>query len=214
MKKLLFIFALALVAATAVLLLTTTREYLPAVQLQRTTNTQAQRVVQSARQQADYTLFYDPAYVVIDYPGGDVPRNRGVCTDVVIRAFRAAGVDLQRNVHEDMAQHFTAYPKKWGLSRPDANIDHRRVPNLMTFFERHNADLAITEQAQSYIPGDVVAWRLGNGRLHIGIVTDSIPSNRQTYLVAHNIGSGVQVEDVLFRWAIIGHYRYFRGTAQ
>lgn len=214
MKKVLVLFAFAFVGTTAVLLLTTTREHLPAAPLQRTANTQAHRVVQSARQQAEYTFFYDPTYVVLRYPNGDVPRNRGVCTDVVIRAFRAAGVDLQQDVHEDMVQHFAAYPKQWGLSRPDANIDHRRVPNLMTFFERRNTSLATTTQAQDYLPGDVVAWRLENGRLHIGMVTDSIAKGNKEYLVAHNIGSGVQVEDVLFRWTIIGHYRYFRDAVQ
>lgn len=185
-----------------------------AVQLPNTTNTQALRVVQSARQQTEYTHHYDPAYVVLDYPNGDVPRDRGVCTDVVIRAFRAAGVDLQKEIHEDMATHFAVYPKQWGLSRPDPNIDHRRVPNMMTFFTRHKAELPSTTAPKSYLPGDVVVWRLDNGRLHVGVVTTTIANNKREYLVAHNIGSGVHEEDVLFRWTIIGHYRYFRDSTQ
>lgn len=172
----------------------------------------ARQMVAAARQQPDYTVLYDPAYVTLDYPGGDVPRDRGVCTDVVVRAFRAAGVDLQKEVHEDMQQHFSVYPDLWGLTRPDPNIDHRRVPNLMTFFERRGVAVAVTNSAESYLPGDVVAWRLDNGRLHVGVVTDSVAADRSAYLIVHNIGSGAQLENVLFDWEIIGHYRYFRGT--
>ncbi len=137
----------------------------------------------------------------LSYPGGDVPAGTGVCTDVVIRAFRKAGVDLQKAVHEDMAKNFAAYPKKWGRREPDSNIDHRRVPNLMTFFARRGATRPITKDAKDYAPGDLVAWDLGGGVTHIGVVAGGGQ-------IIHNIGRGPQNEDVLFDWTIIGHYRY------
>jgi uncharacterized protein YijF (DUF1287 family) len=167
------------------------------------------RVVEDAVDQTNYTRTYDPSYVKLGYPGGDVPLDRGVCTDVVVRAFRKVGVDLQKEVHEDMARAFASYPKKWGLSAPDSNIDHRRVPNLMTFFERRGKALSVTNDATDYQPGDVVTWDLGGGTTHIGIVTNVWSDETSNYLIAHNIGAGVRVENVLFSWRITGHYRYF-----
>ncbi len=163
-------------------------------------------VVQHAIGQTSYTVSYDPSYTVIDYPGGDVPRERGVCSDVVVRALRARGIDLQRKVHEDMLRNFSAYPALWGLAAPDANIDHRRVPNLMRYFERIGISLPVTNTPADYLPGDIVAWELGNKRLHVGITTNRRAGKQ--LLMVHNIGSGARVEDVLFAWKIIGHYRY------
>jgi len=166
-------------------------------------------LVRAARQQVGVTRFYDGAYRRLDYPGGDVPLQRGVCTDVVVRALRSArSIDLQRRVHEDMAAHFDAYPARglWGASQPDANIDHRRVPNLMTWFERAGLARPVSRRAADYLPGDVVAWDLGGSVLHIGIVSDRRAVTGAP-LVIHNIGAGTQEEDVLFRFAIVGHYR-------
>jgi hypothetical protein len=168
-----------------------------------------QAVVQGALDQVGITLYYDPAYVRLDYPGGDVPGERGVCTDVVVRAFRAAGVDLQQEIHEDMRRAFSKYPQNWGMKRPDPNIDHRRVANLMTFFTRQGKALPLSTESKDYEPGDVVAWRLPGGLLHTGIVVDrTVPGSRRP-CVAHNIGAGARIEDVLFEFEIIGHYRYF-----
>ena len=153
-------------------------------------------LAQAALAQVGVTTIYDSRYVSLPYPGGDLPKNRGVCADVVVRAFRVIGVDLQVAVHEDMRDHFAAYPKMWGLTSPDANIDHRRVPNLMKFFDRRGKAIS-----GSFEAGDVVAWRLPNGLYHIGIV--SAPDR-----VVHNIGYGAQNEDVLHAWQIIGHYRW------
>jgi uncharacterized protein len=168
------------------------------------------RVVESAIEQTHYTSRYDAAYVQIDYPGGDVPPDRGACTDVVVRAFRKGGVDLQQLVHEDMARDFAAYPHIWGLPKPDSNIDHRRVPNLMTYFQRQGKALPVTSQAEDYQPGDVVTWDLsGGGMTHIGMVTNLWSDETQNYLIVHNIGAGAKIENVLFAWRITGHYRYF-----
>ena len=165
------------------------------------------RAVAAAKAQISYTRHYDPAYRRLAYPNGDVPRDRGVCTDVIVRAFRHAGFDLQQLVHEDMLGSFRAYPQRWGLSRPDPNIDHRRVPNLMTFFEREGAALPVPREARAVRPGDVVAWDLGGGTLHIGIATDERAADGRPLFV-HNIGRGAQLADILFSWRIIGHYRY------
>ncbi len=151
---------------------------------------------------------YDPAYFKIAYPGGDVPKDKGVCTDVVIRAYRKLGIDLQQKVHEDMKAHFSVYPKKWGLKTTDTNIDHRRVPNLMTFFERKGTVLAKSKNPSDYRPGDIVCWDLGGGITHIGIVVDKKSPQNDRYMVVHNIGSGQRLEDCLFSFQIIGHYRY------
>lgn len=151
---------------------------------------------------------YDPSYFRLDYPNGDVPPNKGVCTDVIIRAYRKLGIDLQKEVHEDMKANFGKYPKNWGLSQPDKNIDHRRVPNLMIFFERHGTELPITQNSTDYRPGDIVCWNLGGGITHIGIVSNIKAENGERPLVIHNIGSGQVLEDMLFDFKIIGHYRY------
>jgi len=151
---------------------------------------------------------YDTTYVKIAYPNGDVPANKGVCTDVLIRAYRKMGIDLQKEVHEDMKANFKKYPKKWGLSSPDKNIDHRRVPNLMTFFSRHGTIKKISQTTNDYQPGDIVCWDLGRGITHIGIVSRKKSEDRQRYLIIHNIGAGQVLEDCLFQFTIIGHYSY------
>jgi hypothetical protein len=170
---------------------------------------QAVQVVAGAIEQTGYTHLYDPAYVQLAYPGGDPPPDRGVCSDVVVRAFRRAGVDLQKEVHEDMARNFSVYPNQWHLRAPDPNIDHRRVPNLMTYFTRMGKSVPVSRKPEDYAPGDVVAWDLGGGLLHIGVVSDTRASGSRDYEIVHNIGAGARLEDVLFSWTIIGHYRYF-----
>jgi uncharacterized protein YijF (DUF1287 family) len=167
------------------------------------------KVIDAAVEQTEITRGYDPAYVKLAYPNGDVPLQTGVCSDVVIRAFRKVNIDLQKEVHEDMTKSFAQYPNKWGLKRPDTNIDHRRVPNLMTYFKRQGKALAITTNAQDYLPGDIVAWDLGGGITHIGMITNLLSDTAKTYHVVHNIGAGARIENVLFNWKIIGHYRYF-----
>ena len=167
------------------------------------------RVIEAAVAQVNVTKRYDPAYVKLAYPNGDVPLETGVCSDVLIRAFRAVGVDLQKEVHEDMRRSFAVYPKRWGLKRPDTNIDHRRVPNLMTYFKRRGKAVPVTTNAGDYRPGDVVAWDLGGGITHIGLMTNIPAEDGGRLRVVHNIGAGAQVEDVLFSWKIIGHYRFF-----
>jgi uncharacterized protein YijF (DUF1287 family) len=164
-------------------------------------------VVAGAKAQVGRTRGYDSSYRSIPYPGGDVPIEAGVCTDVIIRAFRQAGIDLQLLVHEDMKTHFAEYPRQWGLRRPDSNIDHRRVPNLQTFFRRQGRALPVTRKGPDYQPGDVVTWNLSSGVPHIGLVSDVRKADR--YLVVHNIGSGAQMEDVLFAYQLTGHYRWF-----
>jgi uncharacterized protein len=166
-------------------------------------------IAAAARSQVGVTLHYDPAYRNLAYPLGDVSADRGVCTDVIVRALRTArAIDLQRQVHEDVKAHWSAYPhqRRWGLSKPDPNIDHRRVPNLMTFFDRAGYTVPLTRVAADYLPGDVVAWDLGRGILHIGIVSDKLSAGG-TPLVVHNIGAGAREEDILFRFTAIGHYR-------
>ncbi len=163
----------------------------------------------SAIEQTTYTHSYDPAYVKLDYPNGDVPKETGVCADVVVRGFRAAGIDLQKELHEDMTANFKKYPQKWNARKPDKNIDHRRVPNLMTWFDRQRKSLPITGDAKDYLPGDVVAWELDSGLLHIGLVGKIKVEGAERYAVIHNIGVGARLEDVLFAWKIIGHYRHF-----
>jgi uncharacterized protein len=164
----------------------------------------------SAVEQTKITRTYDPAYVVLSYPNGDIPIERGVCTDVVIRAMRKAGVDLQKEVHEDMAANFSVYPKKWGLPAADSNIDHRRVPNLQTFFTRRGKSVPVTASAADYKPGDLVTWDLdGKGMTHIGIVSNIWSETNKRYLIIHNIGAGAEAEDRIFDWKVTGHYRYF-----
>lgn len=171
------------------------------------------RIVAAAKQQIGVTKEYDPAYATITYPGGDVPIRTGVCCDVVVRAIRKVGIDLQKEVHEDMRKNFSAYPQKWGLTKPDTNIDHRRVPNLMRYFERNQITLAEKlKLKETYQAGDVVTWDLGNGLLHIGIVSDKNISG--TPLIIHNIGNGAMQEDVLFKYKVIGHYRMKEPTTK
>jgi len=167
-------------------------------------------LVSAAIERTNHTVRYDPAYVRIPYPGGDVPSDVGVCTDEVIRAYRAVGVDLQKEVHEDMEENFSAYPRKWKWfsGKPDSNIDHRRVPNLMVFFRRKGEALPITDLAWDYHPGDLVTYDLGGNVPHIGIVVDRKGKSGR-YMIVHNIGQGPKMEDVLFNWRITGHYRYY-----
>jgi hypothetical protein len=171
--------------------------------------TPLERLNASAIEQTTVTTSYDPAYVKIDYPNGDVPIETGVCADVVVRAFRKAGIDLQKELHEDMKVHFVKYPKKWGAQRPDKNIDHRRVQNLMTWFDRKGKSLPVSQTDRDYLPGDVVSWALSDGRPHIGLVSTVKVEGTDRYAVIHNIGLGARLEDVLFAWTINGHYRYF-----
>ena len=171
--------------------------------------TWAGRLIAAAESQIGRTVIYDPAYVRINYPGGDVPGERGVCTDVLIRAYREGlNFDLQKAVHEDMAANFPAYPKHWGLTRPDRNIDHRRVPNLQTFFKRRNAALAVSETAADYLPGDLVTMRLPGNLPHIAIVSASLNDDGSRPLLVHNIGGGTRREDVLFQYPVTGQYRF------
>ncbi len=165
----------------------------------------ALKLVAAARAQIGVTLRYDPSYRELAYPGGDVPRDRGVCTDVVIRAYRQLGLDLQVAVHEDMKRAWREYPNLWGLAAPDKNIDHRRVPNLATFLRRLGAALSVSDDPESYLPGDLVTWKLPSGVPHIGIVSDRRAGKNP--LVIHNIGSGAAEEDVLFGFERTGHFR-------
>jgi uncharacterized protein YijF (DUF1287 family) len=193
------------------------------------------RLVGAALERTKTTHIYDPSYRVLAYPGGDVPDDRGVCTDVIVRSYRAVGIDLQQRVHEDMRRRFGVYPRRWGLKRPDRNIDHRRVPNLRVFLTRHGEVLPVGEAAQAYKPGDLVTWDLavpassardavqGSGERrrqerdrapsfartpHIGIVTDKMSGDGRRPLIVHNIGSGTELSDILFSFRITGHYRY------
>jgi uncharacterized protein YijF (DUF1287 family) len=164
------------------------------------------KLVSAARRQTQSSVTYDGAYSRIGYPLGDVPSNRGVCTDVVIRAYRSIGIDLQVLVHEDMRAHFDRYPRLWGLSRPDSNIDHRRVPNLQRFLER--ADAKIRSPRSAYLPGDLVTWMLPGNLPHIGIVSERRAAGSANPLILHNIGAGPVEDDILFAYPITGHYRY------
>lgn len=165
---------------------------------------------EQAIKRTTHRIRYDGAYRSIGYPGGDVPDDIGVCTDVVIRAYRGLGIDLQQLVHEDMRAHFADYPSKrlWGLSRADSNIDHRRVPNLRAFFERHGTSLPLSTEAADYKPGDIVTWNLSAGLTHIGVVSAQKARRSGQPLIVHNIGAGPQLEDVLFSYEMTGHYRF------
>lgn len=169
-----------------------------------------QRLVSAAIERTNHPARYDPAYVRIPYPGGDVPEGTGVCTDEIIRSYRAVGVDLQKEVHEDMEQNFSAYPRKWKWfsGKPDSNIDHRRVPNLMVFFARKGESLPVTNLPRDYAPGDLVTYDLGGNVPHIGMVVDRKGASGRN-MIEHNIGQGPRIEDVLFNWKITGHYRYY-----
>ena len=169
-----------------------------------------QALVAAALERTRQTVRYDGSYRAIAYPGGDVPAGIGVCTDVIVRSYHALGTDLQRLVHEDMAAHFTAYPsgRIWGLTAPDPNIDHRRVPNLRVYFSRHGQVLTVSDNADDYSPGDLVTWMLPGNLPHIGIVTDRHAARSGRPMIVHNIGAGPTLEEMLFDYPITGHYRY------
>ena len=167
----------------------------------------ASRLVHAALDRTHAVVRYDPAYVSLKYPGGDVPPDTGVCTDVVIRSFRKLGLDLQKLVHEDMKAHFSAYPKNWGLSRTDSNIDHRRVPNLQTFFKRRGSSLPVTQDAADYKPGDLITCTVAGKLPHIAVVVPAPDGGSRPWIV-HNIGQGPQCEDRLFEFPLTGHYRW------
>jgi len=171
--------------------------------------TPLEKINAGAIEQTTQTTGYDASYVKLAYPNGDVSLETGVCADVVVRAFRKAGIDLQKELHEDMKKNFAKYPQKWRARRPDTSIDHRRVPNLMTWFDRQGKARPVAKDAKYYLPGDVVAWELDNGLPHIGMVSKIKVEGTERYAVVHNIGLGARIEDVLFAWKITGHYRYF-----
>ena len=160
----------------------------------------------------DKNVVYTPDYVSIKYPNGDVPAKTGVCTDVVIRAYRKLGIDLQKEVHEDMKANFNKYPnlKKWGLKTTDTNIDHRRVPNLEVFFERKGKKLAVTQNPNDYKTGEIVTWMIGGKLPHIGIITNKKSSDGKRPMIVHNVGGGQVLEDCLFSYDIVGHFRYYK----
>lgn len=167
------------------------------------------KLVTAAKERLNHFVIYDGSYVSIAYPNGDVHKNKGVCTDVVIRSYRSLGIDLQQLVHEDMKANFSAYPKNWGLKKPDANIDHRRVPNLEKFFTRKGDTLKISKDPEDYQPGDIVTWQVSNNLPHIGIVSNiKSTSNAKRYKIIHNIGLGPKLDDMLFDYKIVGHFRY------
>lgn len=168
----------------------------------------SERLSNAALELTKQFVVYDPGYFTISYPNGDVPNNKGVCTDVIIRAYRKLGIDLQKEVHEDMVVNFSKYPKIWNLSRPDKNIDHRRVPNLMVFFARKGIVKPVTNHASDYLPGDIVCWNLGGEITHIGLVVNRKSQDGKRNLIVHNIGGGQVMADCLFEYKIIGHYQY------
>lgn len=169
-----------------------------------------QRLADSAATLTKQKVVYDLSYYSIAYPKGDVPPDKGVCTDVIIRTYRKLQIDLQQLVHEDMVRNFSAYPTYWGLRSTDKNIDHRRVPNLITFFKRKGAAVPITNNPVDYQPGDIVCWLLPRGMKHIGLLVKQRSLDHKRYLIMHNIGNGQVIEDCLFSYQIIGHFRYMR----
>jgi len=171
-------------------------------------STKALQLSNSALALTKQNVTYDPSYFSINYPNGDVPSDKGVCTDVVIRTYRKLDIDLQELVHNDMKAHFNKYPNFWGLKSTDTNIDHRRVPNLMVFFKRKGTEKPITQNPNDYLPGDIVCWSLGGGKTHIGMVTHKKSIDGKRYKIVHNIGAGQVLEDCLFNFKIIGHYSY------
>ncbi|HSI83163.1 MAG: DUF1287 domain-containing protein [Candidatus Methylacidiphilales bacterium] len=175
-----------------------------------------QKLIQAAEKRPSYTVTYDPTYFILPYPGGDPPADKGVCTDEVVRCYRQVGIDLQKEVHEDMKANFSLYPKKWGLKKADTNIDHRRVPNLMVYFKRQGAALPVTDNPADYQPGDLVTWNLRtDGDLpHIGIVVTTVSPDGQRHQMVHNIGEGPKNEDMLMTYKITGHYRYYGPNAK
>lgn len=169
-----------------------------------------QKLSEAAISLIDPSIKYDPAYFAIKYPNGDIPQGKGVCTDVVIRAYRKLGIDLQKDVHEEMSENFSKYPnlKKWGMTKPDTNIDHRRVPNLEVFFERKGTKLSVSENGKDYKTGEIVTWMINNKLPHIGIVTSKKSDDGKRNLIVHNVGGGQVLEDCLFEYKIVGHFKY------
>ena len=168
------------------------------------------KLVIGAKERLSHSVTYDGRYLRIDYPNGDVPSDIGVCTDVVIRAYRSLSIDLQQLVHEDMKANFEQYPSKriWGLSRPDTNIDHRRVPNMQVFFERNGLSLPLSTKKEDFLPGDIVTWMLPSNLPHIGIVVDEKSTRTRNHMIVHNIGRGPKLDDILFSYEMTGHYRF------
>ncbi len=167
-----------------------------------------EKLIQAAIERTHHFVIYNGAYTKIKYPNGDVADNIGVCTDVIVRSYRKAGIDLQKNVHEDMQKNFALYPSFWGLKKADSNIDHRRVPNLQTFFTRFGKSFLPSQKSEDYLPGDIVTWMVAGSRPHIGIVVDKKSTDGQRPLIVHNIGWGPKMDDMLFDYPITGHYRY------
>jgi uncharacterized protein len=169
------------------------------------------KLVATAIERTNHSVKYVSTYVRIDYPGGDVPADTGVCSDEIIRIYRGVSVDLQKEVHEDIVKNWSDYPPKakWHQAHPDSNIDHRRVPNLMVFFSRKGENLPLSLRAEDYSPSDIVTWDLGGHVPHIGMVVNVKSAENGRFLIVHNIGQGPKMEDVLFSWKITGHYRYF-----
>ena len=183
-----------------------------AVNTEASATTFEEKLSKAAISIIDPTIYYDPSYISIKYPNGDVPKSKGVCTDVVIRAYRKLDIDLQKEVHEDMKANFSKYPnlQKWGMTKTDTNIDHRRVPNLEIFFERKGIKLVVTENANDYKTGEIVTWMI-NGKLpHIGIITNKKTADGKRNLIVHNVGYGQVLEDCLFSYKIVGHYKYVK----
>ena len=168
------------------------------------------KISDSAIELTNKSVIYNGDYYSIPYPNGDVPDGIGVCTDVIIRTFRSVGLDLQKEVHEDMEANFELYPQRLGHNKPDSNIDHRRVPNLMTYFKRQGAEIPITENGKNYLPGDIVSWSLGGGLTHIGVVVNKKSNDNKRFMIVHNIGGGQVLEDCLFNYTITGHYRFLK----
>lgn len=170
----------------------------------------SEKLSQAAISIIDPSIDYDPAYFKIDYPNGDIPKEKGVCTDVIIRSYRILSIDLQKEVHEDMVENFSLYPnlKKWGMTKTDTNIDHRRVPNLEVFFERKGTKLPVTQNAEDYKTGEIVTWMINDKLPHIGIVTNKKSSDGKRNLIVHNVGGGQVLEDCLFEYKIVGHFKY------
>ena len=168
------------------------------------------KISDSAIELTNKSVIYNGDYYSIPYPNGDVPDGIGVCTDVVIRTFRSVGLDLQKEVHEDMEANFELYPQRLGHNKPDSNIDHRRVPNLMTYFKRQGAEIPITDKGEDYLPGDIVSWNLGGGLNHIGVVVNKKSNDNRRFMIVHNIGEGQVLEDCLFNYTITGHYRFLK----
>jgi uncharacterized protein YijF (DUF1287 family) len=183
-----------------------------AVNTEASATTFEEKLSRAAISIIDPTIDYDPSYISIEYPNGDVPKNKGVCTDVVIRAYRKLGIDLQKEVHEDMIVNFSKYPnlKKWGMTKTDTNIDHRRVPNLEIFFERKGIKLPVTENPADYKTGEIVTWMINEKLPHIGIITHKKSYDGKRNLIVHNVGNGQDLEDCLFSYKIVGHYKYVK----